>query len=155
MGMLPECWLFKWLMNMVSDDAPTASRGSSAITAENTLHLAQPFPGDDACQTEKRFLIYQVSDSEHIVMDNKTDQEVLIRTEYLVDPGFDLGSWYADQRRRALAAVPASVPRARAAPPSSSAKARTVPRSGGRHRHSATSRFFSQLPVRKNSGLMV
>ncbi|KAJ7089978.1 hypothetical protein C8R44DRAFT_751228 [Mycena epipterygia] len=137
------------------DDTPTASRGSSAITAENTLHLAQPFPGDDACQTEKRFLIYQVSDSEHIVMDNKTDQDVLIRTEYLLDPCFDLGSWYADQRRSALAAVPASARTARATPPSPSAKAGTVRRSGGRRRHSTTNRFFSQLALRKNSGLMV
>ncbi|KAJ7362726.1 hypothetical protein DFH08DRAFT_642493, partial [Mycena albidolilacea] len=66
--------------------------------AEFALHMSQPFPGETESQTEKRFLIYQVSETEHVIMDNLTADDVVIPSEYLRNPAFTFGLWYAQKR---------------------------------------------------------
>ncbi|KAJ7499920.1 hypothetical protein FB451DRAFT_1016643, partial [Mycena latifolia] len=66
--------------------------------AEVVLQMAQPFPGDNESQVEKRFMIYSISETEHLIMDNATSEDTVISTEYLRDPEFMIGLWYAGQR---------------------------------------------------------
>ncbi|KAJ7085143.1 hypothetical protein B0H15DRAFT_765057, partial [Mycena belliarum] len=70
--------------------------------AETFLQHGQPYPGDDHVQDEDRFLVYQISDTEHIIVDNMTDLDVPIPTAFLRDDTLDLIAWYSEQRRRAL-----------------------------------------------------
>ncbi|KAJ7214744.1 hypothetical protein C8J57DRAFT_949589, partial [Mycena rebaudengoi] len=66
--------------------------------AEVILQMAQPYPGDKSSQIEKRFLIYRTSDTEHVIMDNSTGEDVLIPSGFLENPLFTLGGWYAEKR---------------------------------------------------------
>ncbi|KAK6977902.1 hypothetical protein R3P38DRAFT_2425074, partial [Favolaschia claudopus] len=71
--------------------------------AQIVLQFAQPYPGDDKfIQVESRFVLYRVSDSEHVIMDNYTDIDVLIESKRIEDPTFKLGLWYAQQRQAEL-----------------------------------------------------
>ncbi|KAF8212931.1 hypothetical protein K438DRAFT_1957520 [Mycena galopus ATCC 62051] len=83
---------------------PTKAIGDLAAQfAEFALHFSQPFPGDDnEFQAERRFSVYQVSDTEHVVMDNKLDEDVLISSRNLMTPGFTIGLWYARRRQESL-----------------------------------------------------
>ncbi|KAJ7016541.1 hypothetical protein C8F04DRAFT_875385, partial [Mycena alexandri] len=69
---------------------------------ETFLQAGQPYPGDDQVQAEQRFLVYQTSDTHHIVMDNMLDQDVPLATRFVRDLDFDIVAWYAAHRRRAL-----------------------------------------------------
>ncbi|KAJ6487500.1 hypothetical protein C8R47DRAFT_955557, partial [Mycena vitilis] len=69
---------------------------------EAFLQAGQPYPGDDHVQAEQRFLVYQISDSEHIVMDNMLDEDVPLPTRFIRNPEFDVIAWYAAHRRHAL-----------------------------------------------------
>jgi hypothetical protein len=50
-----------------------------------------------------------VSDTEHVVLDNKTSDDTLIESSHLDDPKFKLGLWYAQQRQSALGLESAEV----------------------------------------------
>lgn len=78
------------------------ARGAVQIAVEAFLQFGQPYPGDDHVQTEPRFLVYQTSDTEHVVMDNMVDGDVLIPTQFILDDSFDIIAWYAAHRRRVL-----------------------------------------------------
>ncbi|KAJ7203300.1 hypothetical protein GGX14DRAFT_652149 [Mycena pura] len=78
------------------------SRAAVQIAAEAFLQAGQPYPGDDHIQDERRFLVYQTSDTEHIVMDNMTDNDVLISTHHIRDTDFDIIEWYAAHCRLVL-----------------------------------------------------
>ncbi|KAJ7695303.1 hypothetical protein B0H16DRAFT_1240325, partial [Mycena metata] len=66
--------------------------------AERVLHAAQPYPGDGEVPDGRRFLVYSTSETEHVICDNHTDDDVFIRTELLKDPEFDLAAWFTHQR---------------------------------------------------------
>ncbi|KAJ7507794.1 hypothetical protein B0H11DRAFT_1611493, partial [Mycena galericulata] len=70
--------------------------------AEAFLQHGQPYLGDDHIQTESRFLVYQTSDTEHVIMDNMTNEDVLIPTRFILDSSFDIIAWYSAHRRRVL-----------------------------------------------------
>ncbi|KAF8190712.1 hypothetical protein K438DRAFT_1971012 [Mycena galopus ATCC 62051] len=88
-----------------NDDAllpfPTA-RAAEQIAAEAFLQAGQPYLGDDHIQAEERFLVYQTSDTEHVIMDNMIDEDVLIPTRFIRDADFDIIAWYTAHRRRTL-----------------------------------------------------
>ncbi|KAJ7181753.1 hypothetical protein C8R43DRAFT_828116, partial [Mycena crocata] len=69
---------------------------------EAFLQHGQPYPGDDHVQGGSRFMVYQTSDTEHIVMDNMLDIDTFIPTAYIRDVEFDVVAWYAAERCRAL-----------------------------------------------------
>ncbi|KAJ7660151.1 hypothetical protein DFH06DRAFT_988979, partial [Mycena polygramma] len=46
----------------------------------------------------RRFLVYVTSDTESVICDNHTGEDVLIRTELLRNPVFDLAAWYTHLR---------------------------------------------------------
>jgi hypothetical protein len=52
------------------------ARTAEQIAAEAFLQHGQPYPGVDHIQDEQRFLVYQTSDTEHVVMDNMIDEDV-------------------------------------------------------------------------------
>ncbi|KAJ7491613.1 hypothetical protein B0H11DRAFT_1911879 [Mycena galericulata] len=56
-------------------DAPfPEARAAEQIASEAFLQHGQPYPGDDRIQEEQRFLVYQTSDMEHVIMDNMIDE---------------------------------------------------------------------------------
>ncbi|KAJ7719396.1 hypothetical protein B0H16DRAFT_1222377, partial [Mycena metata] len=65
---------------------------------ERVLHAAQPYSGDGDIVEGRRFLVYGTSETEHVICDNHTDEDVFIRTDFLHDPAFDLAAWYTHQR---------------------------------------------------------
>ncbi|KAJ6475193.1 hypothetical protein DFH09DRAFT_850120, partial [Mycena vulgaris] len=69
-----------------------------AERAEDVLHATQPYPGDQDVAAGRRFVVYVTSDTEHVILDNHTDEDVFIRTEFLHDRSFDLAAWYTHQR---------------------------------------------------------
>jgi hypothetical protein len=77
------------------------ARTAPQIAAEAFLQHGQPYPGDDHIQDE-RFLVYQTSEMEHIVMDSMIDEDVPIPTAFICDDKFDIIAWYAAHRRRVL-----------------------------------------------------
>ncbi|KAJ7339190.1 hypothetical protein DFH08DRAFT_620091, partial [Mycena albidolilacea] len=48
------------------------------------------------------FLVYQISDTQHIIMDNMIDKDVLIPSEFIRDTDFDIIGWYAVHRGHVL-----------------------------------------------------
>ncbi|KAJ7605720.1 hypothetical protein FB45DRAFT_682102, partial [Roridomyces roridus] len=70
--------------------------------AEAFLQAGQPYPGDADIQDAPRFLVYQISDTQHIIMDNMLDEDVPISTRFIRDSDYDLVAWYAEHRRRVL-----------------------------------------------------
>jgi hypothetical protein len=91
----------------VSDDeantAPYAqAHAAEQIAAEAFLQHGQLYPGDDHVQEEQCFLIYQMSDTEHVIMDNMIDEDILIPTQFIRDPDFDIIAWYACHHCRVL-----------------------------------------------------
>ncbi|KAJ7251903.1 hypothetical protein C8J57DRAFT_1077724, partial [Mycena rebaudengoi] len=99
-------------------DSPTTERTLSqpigdlaARFAEIVLQEAQPFPGKDVAQDEKCFLVYQISPTEHVIMDNMTYEDVEIPSEHLRDSTFTLGLWYAEKRALICGGDPNQVPR--------------------------------------------
>ncbi|KAJ7187088.1 hypothetical protein C8R46DRAFT_811458, partial [Mycena filopes] len=65
--------------------------------AEIVLQESQPFPGEDAAQEERRFTVFEISPTEHVIMDNLTSEDVEIPSQHLRDPTFPLGLWYAEK----------------------------------------------------------
>ncbi|KAG2144563.1 hypothetical protein DEU56DRAFT_935646 [Suillus clintonianus] len=62
------------------------------------------YPGDPdpwGLIDPERFLVYCVSESEYVIMDNeaRTDPELTIPTSLLMTPEFELGGWYAQRIR--------------------------------------------------------
>jgi hypothetical protein len=83
---------------------------SQARFAEIVLQHAQPFPGEDDAQTEKRFAIYEISPTEHVIMDSRTFEDVVVLSRDLQDPTFPLGLWYAKQLAVARGKDPDKLP---------------------------------------------
>jgi hypothetical protein len=73
------------------------ARGLEQIAAESVLQRGQQYPGDAYIQEERRFLVYQMSDTEHIIMDNMINEGVPFPTRYLRDPEFDIAASYAEE----------------------------------------------------------
>jgi hypothetical protein len=80
----------------------TEPRGVEQIAVEAFLQAGQPYPGNGHVQEEQRFLAYQTSDTEHIVMDNMVGEDVPIPTRFVRDHDFDIIAWYSEHRRRTL-----------------------------------------------------
>ncbi|KAJ7022233.1 hypothetical protein C8F04DRAFT_892093, partial [Mycena alexandri] len=72
------------------------------IAVEAFLQAGQPYPGDNHVQNDSRFLVYQTSDTEHVVLDNMTDTDTFISSSDIRDLDFDVIAWYAGERRRAF-----------------------------------------------------
>jgi hypothetical protein len=79
-----------------------------AISAEETLTNAEPYPGDTAahCCNQGRwpkmchFKVKQVSKQYHMIEDSLCRSESFILTEHLRTPGFALPKWYAEECER-------------------------------------------------------
>ncbi|KAJ7654895.1 hypothetical protein B0H17DRAFT_1146589 [Mycena rosella] len=77
------------------------------------LHEAQPYPGDTPRDTaERRFLVYAVSETEYVVMDNERnrDDELILEASRLHDPDFIPSQWYAEKCAKELGLDPSEVP---------------------------------------------
>ncbi|KAJ7634018.1 hypothetical protein B0H17DRAFT_1149768 [Mycena rosella] len=93
---------------------PTVYDGFPNTTAFHRLvHEAKayPFPGENDVQEENRFLVYTTTDTQHVIMDNMTGEDVLIETEYLEDPSFQIGFWYACKHQMTLGLDPLLIER--------------------------------------------
>ncbi|KAJ7129925.1 hypothetical protein C8R46DRAFT_925191, partial [Mycena filopes] len=62
-----------------------------AVNAVETFAFSEIVKG-------RRFLVYSTSETEHVICDNHTGEDVSIRTDFLNDPAFDLPAWYTHQR---------------------------------------------------------
>ncbi|KAJ7631827.1 hypothetical protein B0H17DRAFT_1282872 [Mycena rosella] len=79
------------------------------LYSELALEIAQPFPGEDDVQEGNRFLVYATTETQYVIMDNRTGEDVLIEAESLEDPLFQIGFWYACKRQAALGLNPFQV----------------------------------------------
>jgi hypothetical protein len=81
-----------------------------AFNAELVLEMGQPYPGDaegvEFNGTERRFCVYRTTETQYVIMDSITDDDRLIDDAHLRDPRFELGLWYARERRRAMGRDP-------------------------------------------------
>jgi hypothetical protein len=76
------------------DEPYSEVRRVDQVAVEAFLQAGQPYPGDDHIQEEQHFLVYQMSDTEHIVMDNLLDEDVPLPTHFVCDHEFDVIVWY-------------------------------------------------------------
>ncbi|KAJ7506470.1 hypothetical protein B0H11DRAFT_1627671, partial [Mycena galericulata] len=65
--------------------------------AELVLQHAQPFPGENDVVIDKRFMIYEISPTEHVIVDSQMLDDAIIPSQHLRDSKFQLGLWYAKQ----------------------------------------------------------
>ncbi|KAJ6542399.1 hypothetical protein B0H10DRAFT_1970550 [Mycena sp. CBHHK59/15] len=74
--------------------------------AENSLTMGSEigYPGDDLFSAEVgiRFVVYRISDTYHLIMDRHCSEDTMIESTLLADSTFDLQSWYAGQRAKAV-----------------------------------------------------
>ena len=62
------------------------------------LEVSQPYPGDPVDVLKKqgaRFLVYQISETDMVVMDNIFDTDEIIPIKMACRIGFDVGLWYS------------------------------------------------------------
>lgn len=102
-SMASEASDFSFIEGPAHNNTPyEESHGAPQIAAAAVLQAGQPYPGDVDIQEEQRFLVYQISDTQHIIMDDMLDEDVPVPTHYIRDTDLDLVAWYAEHRRRAL-----------------------------------------------------
>ncbi|KAG1871350.1 hypothetical protein DFJ58DRAFT_652577, partial [Suillus subalutaceus] len=71
-----------------------------AHQAEQLLRLHAPYPGDDLVDeetfSEERFLVYQTSDTHHLIMDRGSHlaDDLEIPSHLLANPEFFVSDWY-------------------------------------------------------------
>jgi hypothetical protein len=95
--------------DLPSENAPNNPIGDLyAFYLELMLQGAQPYPGDpksrtsEECFEEKRFLAYRISETQYIVMDSELDEDHTLEAQWLQDPEFMPGVWYAGIRARVV-----------------------------------------------------
>lgn len=52
------------------------------------LHAGQPYPGDVEGPSTDQFLLYHVSEDEHVIMDDQEREDSVILTKLLMDQSF-------------------------------------------------------------------
>ncbi|KAG1761613.1 hypothetical protein EDD22DRAFT_748819, partial [Suillus occidentalis] len=93
--------------------------------AERAMHLLRLgsgyYPGDDRekLPDPDRFLVYRVSDTEHVIMDreDRRDPEVTILTSSLLNPRFCLEGWYSKHMGQLRGFTPQEIRKLRGRPP--------------------------------------
>ncbi|KAF8190705.1 hypothetical protein K438DRAFT_1971008 [Mycena galopus ATCC 62051] len=66
------------------------ARAAEQTAVDAFLQRGQRHPRDNHVQEEQRFLVYQISDTENLIMDNMIDEDVLIPTRFICDHDFDI-----------------------------------------------------------------
>ncbi|KAJ7233395.1 hypothetical protein B0H12DRAFT_1076624 [Mycena haematopus] len=80
------------------------------------LHVAQPYPGEDPLQEGEVFNIEcfgvcKLNETQHIIFDHETGDNVLLPSVFLEFQEFNTGLWYARKRHEILGLSPDAVPR--------------------------------------------
>ncbi|KAF7371768.1 CCHC-type domain-containing protein [Mycena venus] len=75
------------------------------------LHYAQPYPGEEPMDEDERFEterfgVHRLNETQHVIFDHRTDEDVLIYSYLLATPEFQMGLWYSKERCKIMGLDP-------------------------------------------------